>query len=76
MAGPLFTAPLYDAESAEVLLPETAAEACAARLEAASAAAVAAGGLAGSFGRPAAGAGFVACVYTMISVQQRWLGSL
>ncbi len=55
MAGPLFTAPLDDAESAGVLLPEAAAAACAARLEAASAAAVAAEGLVGSFGSPAAG---------------------
>ncbi len=55
MAGPLFTAPLGDAESAEVLLPEPAAEACVARLEAASAAAVAAEGLVGSLGSPAAG---------------------
>ncbi len=55
MAGPLLIAPVDDAESAEVLLPEAAAEACAARLEAASAAAVAAEGLVGSFGSPAAG---------------------
>ncbi len=75
MAGPLFTAPLDGAESAEVLLPEAAAEACAARLEAASAAAVAAEGLAGSFGSPAAGAGFVVCMWKVTLVQQRGLGN-
>ena len=57
IAGPLFTAPLAEEDSVAGVLdwpPAAATEPAVARLAAASAAAEAAGGLAGSFGRPAA----------------------